>query len=200
MLCILCDSNLEQSIESSIFLPFPLIPRGDVLREPEENTLVESRCEWELLYTRERAALMVELKGLVEEIHHVGSTAVPHLAARPILDILITLRDPNMIGRCIGQLERLGYERIEGEGPFVAKRRTHPPCRIAILIEGHPRCREMILFRDMLRSDPKLRCRYELLRLDILKRCSYDPSMRREVKEEFMRSAIGCKKKMAERP
>gem|GEM_PF-4763746 len=131
---------------------------------------------------------MEELEGSVEEVEQVGSTAVP-MAARSVPDMLVILIDPGMMWACLDRLGALGHER-SGEEPFVMIEHSKPPCQLAILHREHPGRREMLLFRDPLRSDPRLRCRYEALRLDLPQRCPFDRSVQRMVKREFMRSAI----------
>lgn len=133
---------------------------------------------------------MMQLRNLVADIHHVGGTAVLHMMASPVLDILITVKHPDDVERCVESLRHLGYRSSKGDNLFLMEREAEPPCRLIILTEDHPQCEEILLFRDALRSYPRLRSRYELLRMNLLRRCSSDPCLCQAVREEFMRSAI----------
>jgi GrpB-like predicted nucleotidyltransferase (UPF0157 family) len=65
---------------------------------------------WAWLFFAERMRLRGALRGLVVDIQHVGSTAVPGMPAKPILDICVALRDYDTAMRCVHYIEGLGYE------------------------------------------------------------------------------------------
>lgn len=97
--------------------------------------------------------------------HHVGSTAVEGLAAKPVIDILLVLRETTTIDRFSPAMERLGY-RVRGEcldatipgtpGRFYFGKdtdgiRTH---HVHACAEGHPQVSDLLAFRDYLRAHP----------------------------------------------
>lgn len=104
------------------------------------------------------------LGSAVLEIDHVGSTAVPGLAAKEVIDIDLTLRDPRAEHRYVPPLELLGYRLTVREPSFYEHRmlRLQSP-RVNLHVFG-PNCPENtrhLLFRDWLREHHEDRARYE---------------------------------------
>lgn len=65
---------------------------------------------WRWRFFWERTRLWLSLRGQVLEIQHVGSTAIPGMPAKPILDIMVVVEDCERAAGSIPTLERLGYE------------------------------------------------------------------------------------------
>jgi len=93
--------------------------------------LVPYSPEWPRLFAQEERLLRAAIGAYVVDIQHVGSTAIPGMEAKPIIDIAVALRRLEDVEKCIEPLERLGYEYDE-EHPdrhFFVKgdpsRRTH---------------------------------------------------------------------------
>ena len=72
--------------------------------------VVEYQPQWAELYEREAQAIREVLGERLVAIHHIGSTAVPGLQAKPILDILPVVRDIASVDSCNPAFEALGYE------------------------------------------------------------------------------------------
>jgi GrpB-like predicted nucleotidyltransferase (UPF0157 family) len=124
---------------------------------------------WPDLYERARSELVDVLAESVVEIEHVGSTAVPGLASKPVIDIAIgvdTIDRPGLVDELVG----LGYVYVpeyEEELPFRRYfRRGYPDLELHPTIEksgyhlhvveaGHPFMRADVAFRDHLRSHPE---------------------------------------------
>jgi GrpB-like predicted nucleotidyltransferase (UPF0157 family) len=70
---------------------------------------------WPLLFETLRSRIAAVLKELAVSIEHVGSTAVPGLAAKPVIDIDVLLRSSTDLPVAIRRLAELGYEH---EGAF----------------------------------------------------------------------------------
>ncbi|MCY1668150.1 GrpB family protein [Rhizobium sp. SL86] len=106
-----------------------------------------------------------ELRG----IHHVGSTAVPDLAAKPEIDLLVELSEHQNEAIRDAAMRDLGYVRGSNlsEGHHFFRRdvggiRTH---KVHICVMGHWQIERMIRFRDLLRADPAIRQQYQDLKL-----------------------------------
>lgn len=121
--------------------------------------IVDYDPSWALLFKQEKAGLLDSLGAEIVEIEHIGSTSVPGLAAKPIVDILIGLRQFVPTAEQIGCLEGLGYV-YEGqvlnlpEHHFFRKgmpRTFH----LHIAQPESPFWQRQILFRDFLRSHPQ---------------------------------------------
>jgi GrpB-like predicted nucleotidyltransferase (UPF0157 family) len=98
-------------------------------------------------------------------IIHIGSTSIPGLLAKPIIDILVVLKETQTIDRFSGAMEQLGYrvrrECLDAEVPGTPGRfyfskdacgvRTHQVHACAV---GHPEVADKLAFRDYLRAHP----------------------------------------------
>ena len=78
--------------------------------------LVPHRRAWKALFARERRRVLSAIGKWVAEIHHVGSTAIPGIPAKPIIDIDTFVRSRADAARVARALTRLGYH-YRGEGP-----------------------------------------------------------------------------------
>jgi GrpB-like predicted nucleotidyltransferase (UPF0157 family) len=120
------------------------------------------------MFEEERPHLAMVFDGRAEGIEHIGSTAVPDLCAKPIVDILVGLRELELSDSEIEAMRTLGYEYLgelgipgrlffrKGENP-----RTH---NVHVVEYGGEHWRRHIAFRDALRSDPEERRRYDELK------------------------------------
>lgn len=126
---------------------------------------------WPQEYAQEEARLRPIFGPALVEIHHVGSTAVPELAAKGEIDMLAVITLAGTIEDWTRSLEELGYRRggdlSEGHHFFkrdVAGVRTH---KLHICREGHAQIDRMLLFREHLREHPVDRMRYQELKLKL---------------------------------
>ncbi|RDZ43606.1 hypothetical protein C5B86_11220 [Haloferax sp. Atlit-19N] len=131
--------------------------------------LVAHASRWREAYEREVERLRPRLCAADENgvrFEHVGSTAVPGLAAKPILDLLVLVSDLDDAGDVARALEAAGYEeRPDDDVPdrrfFVRgppERRTH---YLSVTEAGSDCHREQVTFRDVLRADGDLAAEYE---------------------------------------
>ena len=134
--------------------------------------LVPYDPDWPRRFEAERAVLeRVLAPWLHGGIHHIGSTAVPGIAAKPIIDMLAGVRDLEESRAAFEPLAELGYEYA------FHRPRTHwfskPPLRSAaerthglhLTEPGSDLWQERLAFRDALRADAGLRAEYEALKL-----------------------------------
>ncbi len=78
-------------------------------REEREVVLAEYDEAWLRIYEEHRARILNAIGGIVRRIEHVGSTSVPGLAAKPIVDIMVTVDDPDDDAAFLIELESAGY-------------------------------------------------------------------------------------------
>lgn len=134
--------------------------------------VVEYRPEWTAIFECERAAILERCRPWVMEVHHVGSTSVPGLAAKPILDIMPVVVNPIDGESAVGTMATLGY-RYRGEnglpGRFyfdkIVEGRTVVHCHM--YPEGHLDVRKLVAFRDQLRTDRETAIAYERLKREL---------------------------------
>ena len=112
-------------------------------------------------------------------VHHVGSTAVPGLCAKPILDILVSVSDLAQALELVPHLETLGYEfRPNEEIPdrhyFRRLRGKHRTHHLSLAEPSSRYHRVTLAFRDALRANADDARRYAELKLDLARKFPYD--------------------------
>ena len=75
--------------------------------------IIDYDSAWPVLFERERALIAAALGGLSIDIEHVGSTAVPDLAAKPIIDIAVAIRRLADGERCVRPAEARQYHMLK---------------------------------------------------------------------------------------
>lgn len=137
---------------------------------------------------------------LVHGVEHVGSTAVPGLAAKPIIDLMASVTDPGIVVTKAG--ERLAangwcYVPPELDGRpwrrfFVKPDATgqHRVAHLHVIKAGHPRWAEQIAFRDALRNDDQLAKRYADLKLRLASEHADDREAYTKGKATFVAEAL----------
>src|SRR2546421_8145170 len=128
--------------------------------------------DWPVIYEREKSTIVAALSPLLAAIEHIGSTSVPGLAAKPIVDIMPAVRRLADLDGTVAPMVALGYEympQYESEVPFRRFFRKRPP--------DHPQAfnvhvveldgdwwRGDRFFRDYLRIHPETAREYERLK------------------------------------
>jgi GrpB-like predicted nucleotidyltransferase (UPF0157 family) len=109
------------------------------------------RPEWAERFAAERERIAAALGPVAERIEHVGSTSVPGLDAKPIVDILVAVADPADPG--VGSaLETAGYVlRVDEEGHRLF-RTPERDVHVHLWVAGTPDVTDHIAFRDRLRA------------------------------------------------
>lgn len=124
---------------------------------------------WPLEFEIEADKIKTALGKCCLDIHHVGSTSVPGLAAKPRIDIIVVLNDTLKV---IEKLEAIGYQ-YKGEFNipfhFGFSKRTVPQVNLHAYETGNSEIELNLLFRDYLRSHPQDRDTYQNLKYDLLK-------------------------------
>jgi GrpB-like predicted nucleotidyltransferase (UPF0157 family) len=151
---------------------------------------------WPAQFQSERMALEQALGDQVTGgIHHVGSTAVPGLDAKPIIDILVGVEDLPGSRACFGDLRRLGYLYAPyrpDEMHWFCKphpsRRTH---HLHLVPTNSPRFRDELAFRDHLRSHPRVASEYAALKRRLAAEFEDDREAYTAAKGAFIRSCLG---------
>ncbi len=150
---------------------------------------------WPAAFQRERALIAVALGDLALAIEHVGSTAVPGLGAKPIIDITVGLRRQTDGEECVRPLEELGYE-YRGEAGIPGRLyfrkltdglRTHHIHMVELESDFWQR---QLLFRDYLREHPQEARAYYELKVRLAAQYGADRDGYTEAKTEFIESAL----------
>ncbi|MXW26767.1 MAG: GrpB family protein [Dehalococcoidia bacterium] len=134
------------------------------------------------------SALAAALGPLALRIEHVGSTSVPGLGAKPIIDIDVIIESPRLLPLVVEGLGTLGYSH-EGDGgipdreafgragamvPADGSGRVWPAHHLYVCPSGSEELQRHLRFRDYLRSHPDSAARYEALKRDLAHRHAND--------------------------
>ena len=138
---------------------------------PLTSTITPYDREWPDRYREEAEKIAPVFGDALDMIHHVGSTAIPGLAAKPEIDILVVVGDVSSADVWNDELAEYGYTPGGDLSPghLFYKRnvngvRTH---KIHVCVDGHLQINAMLGFRDHLRLHPDVRKRYETLKLKL---------------------------------
>ncbi|MDR2598386.1 MAG: GrpB family protein [Holosporales bacterium] len=131
--------------------------------------IVQYNSEWPAMFESERTVIKAALGSNLIAIHHIGSTAVPGLPAKPKIDIIAIARDRK---RALPDLEGAGYQH-KGEWNVPLKcgftKRSDTDANLHLFFdENHPEIELNLLFRDYLRSNPDVRDEYAAIKKQIL--------------------------------
>lgn len=164
--------------------------------EPAPLVIVAYNPRWPMMYEEERRTILRAIGSEVIAIEHVGSTAVPGLAAKPVLDILVGIRRLSGAPTCVAPLKEIGYEYVpELEDRFPDRRffDKGPPGRrtahIHMVEFGGPFWMRHVLFRDYLRGHPEQAVAYGDLKTGLAARFGADREGYTEAKTGFIHAA-----------
>jgi GrpB-like predicted nucleotidyltransferase (UPF0157 family) len=129
--------------------------------------------EWPRAYAREEARLRSTLGEVALRIEHAGSTAVPGLPAKPILDVVLEVADSAAEAAYVPALEAVGYAlRIREPDWFEHRllRRADPRVNLHVFTAGCIEVERMLAFRDRLRESAADRERYAAAKRELAAR------------------------------
>ena len=147
---------------------------------------------WPHAFEAAKAGILQAVAPHVQTVHHVGSTSVPGLAAKPIIDILVGVRDWTKARVTIAPLERVGWEFRGPRGVprrhyFVVRlpdgRRTH---HLHMLELTSTHYADMLAFRDHLRTYPTAATQYATLK----RRLATQPGAYQHFKAPFIQRIL----------
>lgn len=130
-------------------------------REERLVVLADPDPRWPVIFERHRAIIARALGERARRIDHVGSTAVPGLAAKAIVDISVTVDDPDDDGSFAPALLDAGYQLRVREPRHRMFRTPGRDVQVHVWAAGSPDERRHIVFRDWLRVDEADRALHE---------------------------------------
>lgn len=146
---------------------------GNVNELNGKITLCEYKDEWAEMFQRERNKIDAALNGNHIMIEHVGSTSVPGLCAKPILDILLLVQDSAEESAYVPMLERVGYVLKIREPDWYEHRLmkgAEPEVNLHVFSIGCEEAERMIGFRDWLRTHEDDREKYASVKRELAKK------------------------------
>lgn len=154
-------------------------------------TLIPHHSAWNGWYEEEAAEIRRILGGTaVLGIHHVGSTAVPEIDAKNIVDILLELPDRSVMAEAAAKLAEAGWLEMSRSENRISLNKGYTETGFAPKVYHlHLRlpndCAE-ILFRDYLVSHPKTAKEYEKLKRTLAEKYKFNRDAYTEAKTEFV--------------
>jgi GrpB-like predicted nucleotidyltransferase (UPF0157 family) len=162
---------------------------------PARVVLVGYDPRWARRFTARATELRRVLGERARLVEHVGSTAVPGLAAKPVVDIVVGIDDPDDEAAYLPDLEAAGYDLTVREPQHRCLRAGDPgePVNLHCYPPGHPEIRKLLLFRDHLRRNARDRRRYEAAKRELATRkwpdMNYYAAAKSPVITEILRNA-----------
>ncbi len=149
-----------------------------------------------------RKILKRNLQGVNCAVEHIGSTAVPGLCAKPIIDIDLIYGEESDFGKIKAILENLGYyhngdQGIPGREVF-KRRADHQPSSELDAISHHlyichrdnPELKRHLIFRDCLRNNEMARNTYAKLKEEVAAKAGQDRKLYAELKQDAARDFV----------
>jgi len=165
--------------------------------------VVDYDPEWPRLFEREADRIRAVLGKRAVQLEHVGSTSVPGLAAKPIIDIMLVVPDSGDELAYVPDLEAAGYVLVIRE----AERQQHrvfkgPDTNVNLHVysPGSPEIERYLIFRDRLRSDPADRERYQHVKRELARRDWRYVQQYADAKTEVVEEIIARAQGQAARP
>jgi GrpB-like predicted nucleotidyltransferase (UPF0157 family) len=158
--------------------------------------LVPHRREWSDLYEAEAQVIWDWTGDLILDVQHVGSTSVPGLEAKPILDIVIAVGMKEAIAGVVERLTQAGYNDYGDQGKdggYLLGRETAGDICVAhlhIVETADPQWRNYIAFRDILRHDRSIRRAYADLKKRLSAQFPDDRVSYTAGKDEFIQDVL----------
>lgn len=156
--------------------------------------LAPPNATWAAAFACEASAVSDALSDLPIEVHHIGSTAIPGIVAKPVIDMLGVVPAVEELDARAHRLAVLGYEAL-GEFGIPSRRyfrknapddaRTHQLHAFAM---GSPEIQRHLDFRDYLRAFPADAAAYAALKQGLAGRCGNDMHAYSDGKTEFIRA------------
>jgi len=155
--------------------------------------LHEAHESWALEFHREKARILDAIGAHILDIQHVGSTAIPGVPAKPILDILVGVERFEGATVCVSSLEEIGY----------TYRHEHGIPRRHYFVKGNPRTHHLhmverdsehwmitVRFRDCLRNQPELAREYAEAKVRLAARYFRDRAGYQKEKDQVVESLL----------
>ncbi|PAD41724.1 hypothetical protein CHH54_15910 [Bacillus sp. 7520-S] len=136
-------------------------------------TLLEYDPEWPNQFDREATRIRSVLGNKVLQLEHVGSTSVPGLCAKPIIDMLLVVIDSADETTYVPDLEKAGYTLRIREPEWFEHRLLKGPdtdINLHVFSEGASEVNRMLRFRDWLRSNNADRDKYASVKRHLAQR------------------------------
>ena len=152
--------------------------------------LLSYNPEWVKIFRKEEKILRNVIGDIEVNIQHVGSTAIPGIPAKPIIDIIIGVSSPKDVEKCIKPLEKAGYKYKGEERPGEYLFTKDPIYCLHMTKFNNKTWNSYISFRNQLRANKKLANEYKNLKLKLAKKFPDDRESYHAGKVKFIEEVV----------
>lgn len=176
-----------------------------------DNTMTEFveqyKPEWKKAFEDIKQVLEAELNGLSTkiDIQHIGSTAIPKMLAKPILDIDIIIHDKSLLNSISTRLEKIGYKNKGEQGiagrfafrqtsdftPFTSTNNKWQSHHLYVCFSDSLALKNHLLFRDALLNNHELADRYSQLKKNLVEELGMTREEYTRRKTDFILAVLG---------
>jgi len=167
------------------------------MRQPDPIEDYDPR--WPLIYAKEQDRILNAIGKTVIGIEHIGSTAVPGLGAKPIIDVMVALACLSDAQKCIGPLKGIGYEYVPEYEVMIPERRyfrkgpesiPNKHFHLHMVQRNGDIWKRQLSFRDYLRSHSDVAQRYCKLKKELAEKHASNREAYTEAKTSFIESVL----------
>ncbi len=159
--------------------------------------IVDYNPQWPQMYEQEKARIQEAIGEYLIDIQHVGSTSIPGLSAKPVIDIMAVIRNISLVEQCIKPLETLDYF-YQGEGGIPGRHFFRKPIDISrgrtyhmhMVEKGHDQWAMYQLFREYMLLHPESVQAYDRLKRELAINYGADRVAYTNAKAPFIESII----------
>ena len=154
--------------------------------------IVEYDPDWPPLFEQEKARIVSALGTGEEGVQHIGSTAVPSLGAKPVVDMMVGIPSIAQASKYVPPLEAIGYEGRGETVPGALYIRKAGPARFNLHMTAYGGAfwDDHLLFREYLRAHWDDSVEYEALKGELMSRLAHDPPAYNDGKSDFIRGIV----------
>lgn len=161
---------------------------------PSPIIIADYEPNWPVQFEEIKAQVAERLGGLAVTVEHIGSTSVPGLAAKPIIDMVVVVRSKDDVSEGIRLLATLGYEHegdlgVEGREAFSIPSDT-PEHHLYLSASDARELKRHVAFRERLRRDSRARQDYEQLKRKLAATPDIDRTNYSLAKTEFVEGIL----------
>jgi GrpB-like predicted nucleotidyltransferase (UPF0157 family) len=162
-------------------------------RQPVTPEIVEYDDGWPARFAEHRDRIAAALGGRARLVEHIGSTSVPELAAKDVVDIVVGVDDPDDEAAYLPDLEAAGYElRVREPGHRALRETSGRRVNVHCYAPGDDEVAKYRLLRDHLRAHPEARREYEAAKRALAGREWPDMNHYAEAKGPTIRRLLRC--------
>ena len=151
--------------------------------------------KWKELFNHESMLISSAISNFILDIQHVGSTAIPHTVAKPIIDIAGAINSVENIDKIIVPLYGIGYnyrgeQGIPGRHLFVKGGENFRTHHFHVMQTDHYEWKNQILFRDYMKEHPEEAKQYSALKQKLFIKYGNDRGKYTDSKSEYIETII----------